>query len=103
MMGFEPTTFCMATRPGVSPAAAWCRLIQGMGPESRSPGCRKRQRMAPRGSQTLANRLQNNWPCNSNSVCLVSCRLPGPGARSMDFELSAGILAAGPARQAYSP
>ena len=37
------------------------------------------------------------WPCNSNSVCLGSCRLPSPGARSTDFGLSAGILATGPA------
>src|SRR5205814_4689674 len=43
-----------------------------------------------------------SWPCNSNSVCLGSCRLPDPGARSTDFGLSAGILAAGPGQQFYS-
>ncbi len=39
-----------------------------------------------------------DWPCNSNSVCLGSCRLPDPGVRSTDCGLSAGILAAGPDR-----
>lgn len=47
-------------------------------------------------------RITENRPCNSNSVCLGSCRLPGPEARSMDFGLSAGILAAGPVPQVYS-
>jgi hypothetical protein len=44
----------------------------------------------------------SRWPCNSNSVCLGSCHLPRPEARSTDFGLSAGILAAGPAEPAYS-
>jgi hypothetical protein len=43
-----------------------------------------------------------DWPCNSNSVCLGSCRLSRPRARSTDCGLSAGILAAGPDQQAYS-
>jgi hypothetical protein len=58
MMGLEPTTFCMATRPGVLPAAASFRLMQGVEPKSRSPGCRRRHETAPHGSQTLASRLQ---------------------------------------------
>jgi hypothetical protein len=102
MMGLEPTTFCMATRTGPSPHAAWCRLMQGVEPKSRSPGCTGRQETAPPRSQVLASRLQQ-LALQPDSVCLDSCRLPGPEARSMDFELSAGILAAGPARQAYSP
>jgi hypothetical protein len=64
MMGLEPTTFCMATRTGPSPHAAWCRLMQGVEPKSRSPGCRGRQETAPPGSHVLASRLQKNWPCN---------------------------------------
>jgi hypothetical protein len=46
--------------------------------------------------------VSTDWPCNSNSVCLGSCRLPYPGARSTDCGLSAGILAAGPDHRAYS-
>jgi hypothetical protein len=52
------------------------------------------------GPNTQARPL--DWPCNSNSVCLGSCRLPRPRARSTDCGLSAGILAAGPDQQAYS-
>jgi hypothetical protein len=37
-----------------------------------------------------------------NSVCLGSCRLPGLEARSTDFGLSAGILAAGPVPTLYA-
>jgi hypothetical protein len=42
------------------------------------------------------------WPCNLNSVCLGSRRLPRPEARSTDFGLSAGILAAGPGHTSYA-
>src|SRR5947209_14522290 len=48
------------------------------------------------------SRLTQRWPYNSNSVCLDPCHLPRPEARSTDFGLSAGILAAGPAEPAYS-
>jgi hypothetical protein len=46
--------------------------------------------------------LTRCWPCNSNSVCLGPCHLPRPEARSTDFALSAGILAAGPVQPVYS-
>jgi hypothetical protein len=46
--------------------------------------------------------LTRCWPCNSNSVCLGPCHLPRPEARSTDFGLSAGILAAGPVQPVYS-
>jgi hypothetical protein len=93
---------CMATRPGRSLHAVWCRPHARREAENRAQVSSGGRRRPLPGSQTPAGRLQNNWPCNSNSVCLGSCRLPGPEARSMDFELSAGILAAGPAQQAYS-
>ena len=48
------------------------------------------------------SRFTQRWPCNANSVCLDPCHLPRPEARSTDFGLSAGILAAGPAEAAYS-
>src|SRR5204862_4976028 len=62
--GTRPTTFCMATRPSLPACSAWFRLMQDVEPQSRSPGCRGRQETAPPGSQMLASRLQNNWPCN---------------------------------------
>src|SRR6476469_10426057 len=61
----------------------------------RGPDCRVRN-----GGATT--RHSRTGPATRNSVCLGSCRLPGPEARSMVIELSAGILAAGPDQQWYS-
>jgi len=58
MMGLEPTTFCMATRPRLQPSAASFRLMPLCSRIAQRPGCRRRQETAPRGSQTLARRLQ---------------------------------------------
>jgi hypothetical protein len=40
----------------------------------RPPVRKRRQENAPLESEEY----QNDWPCNSNSVCLGACRLPGP-------------------------
>jgi len=60
MMGLEPTTFCMATRPSLPQRSASFRLMQGVERKSRSLACRRRQETAPSGSQTLAGRLQKS-------------------------------------------
>jgi hypothetical protein len=55
---------------------------------------------SPGALQSAEN--QAAGPATRNSVRLGSCRLPSPRARSTDFELSAGVLAAGPGQESYS-
>jgi hypothetical protein len=66
-------------------------------PES---AAKRPHRLRASRSRSAENKLTG--PATSNSVCLGSCRLPRPEARSMDFGLSAGILAAGPGPGSYS-
>src|SRR5207253_4841892 len=98
---------------GLHTLPATCRRLRGLRHRSPSAGARPLSYAFDDGRITQTMRAtaavgvlevvsHSRWPCNSNSVCLDPCHLPRPEARSTDFGLSAGILAAGPAEPAYS-
>jgi hypothetical protein len=86
-------------------------LSQPSGPAGERTKMREGARLAARPSlaggaagecNSLRPPLTRCWPCHSNSVCLSSCISRARRARSTDFGLSAGILAAGPVQRVHS-
>ena len=57
-MGLEPTTFCMATRPGLQQRCSRVQRNRRLAEETRVGGCGTMHGMTPPRSLTLATRLQ---------------------------------------------
>ena len=63
----------------------------------------RRKLVRPQIARTLAPGRTHDWPCNSNSVCLGSCRLPCASRTIDGLRAFSRNSDAGPDHGAYSP